>query len=85
MGFLWVYNKFVNNVVPYAIENLPKIVFITKKQEAQENQPSAEFEIMVNEEDFNSIPKEDQLYKTKRVVVPLGTSNDKHFEEYLKN
>lgn len=31
-GFLWVYNKLVNTVVPYAVENLPKIIFVTKKQ-----------------------------------------------------
>ena len=30
-GFLWVYSKFVNNVVPYAVENLPKILFVRKK------------------------------------------------------
>lgn len=31
-GFLWVYNKFVDDVIPYAVENLPKIVFIPKKK-----------------------------------------------------
>lgn len=30
-GIIWVYNKFVNNVIPYAIENLPSILFIIKK------------------------------------------------------
>jgi hypothetical protein len=33
MGFIWVYNKFVNNVIPYAVETLPKLIFVTKKEE----------------------------------------------------
>lgn len=32
-GALWIYNKFVDKVIPYAIENLPKIVFVVKKRE----------------------------------------------------
>lgn len=46
-GFLWVYSKLVNNVIPYAVENLPKIIFITKKEEKAEL--SAAFEVMVDE------------------------------------
>lgn len=72
-GFLWVYDKFVNNVIPYAVENLPKIIFVTKKEEKMEVGPSAEFEVMVNEDDFNQISKQNNKQGKTRVVVPLGT------------
>jgi hypothetical protein len=32
VGFWWVYNKFIDDVVPYAIENLPQVLFVTKKK-----------------------------------------------------
>ena len=60
IGFLWVYNRFVNNVIPYAVENLPKIIFVTKKEEKGEHQLSAAFEVMVDENDFNRIDKENK-------------------------
>jgi hypothetical protein len=29
-GVLWVYNKFVDEVIPFAVDNLPKVMFVTK-------------------------------------------------------
>jgi hypothetical protein len=41
--------------------------------------------IGVEEEDYDSIyHKEDNKEGKTRVVIPLGTENDKHFEEFLK-
>lgn len=87
-GFLWVYNKFVDNVIPYAVENLPKIIFVSKKEENVEKAISAEIEIMVDENDYNQISTKEKSVNPKdlkTVVVPMGTENDKHFEEYLRN
>jgi hypothetical protein len=36
----------VGNVVPYAIENLPKLIFVTKKNENIQAIPSKGFEVL---------------------------------------
>lgn len=84
-GFLWVYNKFVNTVIPYAVENLPKIVFVIKKQEKPINLNSSCFQVIgVDEKDYESIDQKPNEKGRMRVVIPLGTNNDAHFEQYLK-
>jgi hypothetical protein len=40
---LWIYNKFVDTVIPYAVENLPKILFVAKKEEKPFNVNSSTF------------------------------------------
>lgn len=36
-GAQWMYNKFVNNVIPYTVEELPKLFFIIKNGKKNEN------------------------------------------------
>lgn len=74
-GFLWAYNRFVDDVIPYAIENLPKIVFVTKKKEEISHVNSTSFEVIgVEESEYDSIyHKEGNKEGKTRVVIPLGT------------
>ena len=74
-GLIWVYNKFVNNVVPYAVENLPKVLFVMKRGNEAANINSGTFEVIdVDGSEYESIHNEKGKEKGKtRVVIPLGT------------
>ena len=32
IGAAWVYDKLTNNVIPYAVENVPKLIFVVKNE-----------------------------------------------------
>ena len=74
-GLIWVYNKFVNNVVPYAVENLPKVLFVMKRGTETANINSGTFEVIdVDGPEYESIQNDKGKEKGKtRVVIPLGT------------
>lgn len=35
IGATWIYDKLTNNVIPYAVENVPKLIFVVKNEGTQ--------------------------------------------------
>lgn len=77
MGAVWVYDKLTNNVVPYAVENIPKLIFIIKSRNNEKKFVSSEsFQVLeIDDEEFNEIKKNTNKGK-KRVVIPLDAEPD---------
>lgn len=74
----------VDQVIPYAVENLPKIVFVPFKKEEQAEMNSGEVEVLTLEEaDLEAMPKPKNTHGA-RVVIPLGPENEKSFVAYLE-
>ena len=45
-GAGWAYDKFINTVIPYTAEQIPKMLFVVTKQENKEEYQSDAFQVI---------------------------------------
>lgn len=83
MGANWVYDKFINQVVPYTRQEIPKLFLVLTKGPQKNIENSDAFEVLeIDDEDYDRIGKREQ--KKKRVIIPLDPKEDPEFVKFLE-
>lgn len=86
-GANWVYDKFVNKALPYATQELPKLLFIirgAKKNEAKVVSSDSFHVLEIGDGDYDEIKRKERKTNKKRIVVPLGPNEDPEFIKFLE-